>query len=65
MDQNYLGLIIAIVGTGIVFVAFTTSMFLWLRAEANSDRRSFQNNIDDQFKELRRLERNFYRMRRR
>lgn len=37
-----LGLIIAIVGTGITFVAAMVALFLWQRGEANSDRRHFQ-----------------------
>lgn len=37
-----LGLIIAISGTGASIVAVTVAMFLWLRSEANSDRRHFQ-----------------------
>lgn len=36
-----LGLIIAIVGTGIAIVGVIIALFLWNRSEANSDRRDF------------------------
>jgi hypothetical protein len=40
-----LGLIIAIVGTGIAMVGVTIALFLWNRSEANSDRRDIINLV--------------------
>lgn len=35
------GLVIAIIGTGITLVGSMLAIFLWVRSEANSDRREF------------------------
>lgn len=43
-----IGLIIAIVGTGVTFVAAMVAMFLWNRSESNADRR----NIMELLKEM-------------
>lgn len=40
--MDNLGLIIAIVGGSIGIITVMVSMFLWIRSEANSDRRHFQ-----------------------
>ena len=54
-----LGIIIAIVGTGITFIASMIAMFLWLRSEANADRRDTNNilremkaNIEKEMKDF-------------
>lgn len=47
-----LGIIIAIVGTGITFIAAMIAMFIWLRSEANADRRHFMDIQSEDRKEL-------------
>jgi hypothetical protein len=53
-----LGLIIAIVGTGFTFVAAMFGMFLWLRSEANSDRRHFTSIQAEDRKDLLQIAKN-------
>ena len=45
-----LGIIIAIVGSSIAIIGVITALFLWVRSEANTDRRHF----DLENKQLRR-----------
>ena len=40
-----LGFIIAVVGTGMAFMAAMIAMFLWNRAESRTDRLDLQNEI--------------------
>lgn len=47
-----LGLIIAIVGTGITFVGAMVAMFLWLRTEANSDRKDINGILREMKDEM-------------
>ena len=57
MDPNaYLGIIIAIVGSSLMFIAIMVSLFLWLRTEGNADRRHFQQNQDAHAREMMKLE---------
>jgi len=54
MTEN-LGLIIAIVGTGIAMVGVMLALFLWTRGEANADRRDIVNlivGIKDEYKDF-------------
>jgi hypothetical protein len=44
MMETNLGLIIAIVGSAIAIVGVIVAMFIWIRGEANADRR--ENNSD-------------------
>jgi len=53
-----LGLIIAIVGTGLTFVAAMVALFLWQRGEANSDRRYFLEVQSQDRKDLLQISRN-------
>lgn len=53
-----LGLIIAIVGTGIGIIAVTIALFLWIRSEGNADRRNFQEIQREDRKELLQVSRN-------
>lgn len=53
-----LGLIIAIVGTGIGIIAVTITLFLWIRSEGNADRRNFQEIQREDRKELLQISRN-------
>ena len=46
MEEN-LGLIIAIVGSSLSIIMVILAMFLWLRSEANSDRRAFTSESRD------------------
>ena len=41
-----IGIIIAIVGTGVTFVASMVAMFLWNRAEARSDYKHLENRTN-------------------
>ncbi len=43
--MEYLGLIIALVGSAFTIVAAMIAMMLWVRSEANSDRRDIVNLI--------------------
>lgn len=43
--MEYLGIIIAIVGTGLTWVAAMVAMFLWVRGEANADRRDLYGRL--------------------
>jgi mannose/fructose/N-acetylgalactosamine-specific phosphotransferase system component IIC len=47
-----LGIIIAIVGSAFGIIAVTISMFFWLRAEANADRRSYQDIAREDRKDM-------------
>lgn len=47
-----LGIIIAIVGSAFGIIAVTLSMFFWLRAEANDDRRLIQENAKEDRKDI-------------
>lgn len=51
-------LIIAIVGSTIAIIAAMISLFLWVRSEANSDRRNFQEIQREDRKELLQISRN-------
>jgi len=53
-----LGLIVAIVGTGITFVAAMIAMFIWIRSEANADRRHFTDVQSQDRKDLLQISRN-------
>ena len=57
MGQD-LGLIIAIVAGSVTIIAAMLAMFLWLRSEANSDRRHFQDIQRDDRKDLMQISRN-------
>ena len=56
-----LGIIIAIVGSGVGIISVTTMLMLWVRAEGNADRRDIVNlviAIKDEMKDFHgRLER--------
>jgi uncharacterized protein YlxW (UPF0749 family) len=56
--QTDLGLIIAIVGTGIGIIAVVLAMFFWVRSEANDDRRNMQDIQREDRKDLLQLTRN-------
>lgn len=56
--QTDIGLIIAIVGTGIGIIAVVLAMFFWLRSEANDDRRNMQDIQREDRKDLLQLTRN-------
>jgi hypothetical protein len=53
-----LGIIVAIVGSAIAIVGVIVAMFFWVRAEANNDRREFQNVQRDDRKDLLQISRN-------
>lgn len=42
---EFLGLIIAIVGSAVAIIAVTLMLMLWIRSEANADRRDIVNLI--------------------
>ena len=56
MNADTLGIIIAISASTIGLMTGVIALFLWIRSEANADRRSFQNNRDDDRNEIYRLE---------
>ena len=56
MNADTLGIIIAISGSTIGLMTGVIALFLWIRSEANADRRSFQNNREDDRNEIYRLE---------
>lgn len=53
-----LGIVIAITGSAVAIVGVVVGMFLWLRGEANNDRRHFQDIQRDDRKELLQITRN-------
>ena len=55
--QSDLGLIIAIVGTGLGIIVAMISLSLWVRSEANSDRRYLQDGYSSNKDEIYRIER--------
>lgn len=50
--MNLIGLIIAIVGTGIAISGVTVAMFFWVRSEANNDRRTQAQDTKELRREL-------------
>ena len=56
--QTDLGLVIAIVGSAVAIVGVIVGMFLWLRGEANNDRRSMQDIQREDRKDLLQISRN-------
>ena len=55
--ENDISTLLAVLGIGISNIAITTSLFLWLRSEANNDRRSIheaQRNDRQEFLQLNR-----------
>lgn len=50
--MNELGLIIAVVGTGVGIIAVVITLFLWIRTEGNSDRRLHDQDIKELRKDL-------------
>jgi hypothetical protein len=55
MNSN-LDIVIAIVGSSIGLMVGVIGLFLWIRSEANSDRRFFQNSQENDRREIYRLE---------
>ncbi len=55
MNQD-LGIIIAIVGSTIGLMTGVIGLFLWIRSEANSDRRYFHDSQAEDRKEIYKLE---------
>lgn len=53
-----LSLVIAIVGSAIAIVGVVVGMFLWLRGEANSDRRKFDEIQREDRKDLLQISKN-------
>lgn len=53
-----LSLVIAIVGSAVAIVGVVVGMFLWLRDEANNDRRSMQDIQREDRKDLLQISRN-------
>jgi len=51
-------ILIAIIGIGIGNIAIMVSLFLWMRSEANTDRRDIQNTQKEDRKDLLQLNRN-------
>ncbi|SRR5258706_8753449 len=47
-----LGFIIAIVGTGMALIMVITLMLVWIRSEANHDRRMLKNMIREDIKAI-------------
>lgn len=47
-----IGIILAIVGTGIAFIAAMIAMFLWLRTESNANRRDIQQLLREMKDEM-------------
>jgi hypothetical protein len=56
--QPDLSLIVAIVGSAVAIVGVVVGMFLWLRGEANSDRRKFDEIQREDRKDLLQISRN-------
>jgi hypothetical protein len=56
--QTDIGLVIAIVGSAVAIVGVVVGMFLWLRGEANNDRRSMQDIQREDRKDLLQISRN-------
>ncbi len=55
MDWNYLGIIIAVAGTGLSVVISVLGLFLWSRGESSSDRRATEailKAIHDEIKDF-------------
>lgn len=51
-------IVIAIVGSSVAIIAAMLSLFLWVRSEANSDRRSFNEIQREDRKDLLQIGRN-------
>lgn len=58
MENVELGTIIAIMGSTFTIIATTISLFLWMRSEANNDRRHIQEIQREDRKDLLQLSRN-------
>lgn len=56
--QTDVSLVIAIVGSAVAIVGVVVGMFLWLRGEANNDRRSMQDIQREDRKDLLQISRN-------
>jgi hypothetical protein len=63
--QQDLGIIIAIVGSGLSIVGVMTALFLWNRGESNSDRRHHDDSMDSLKKDLDRINKRFQYLERR
>ena len=44
--MEYLGIIIALIGSAFTIVGAMIAMMLWVRSEANTDRRGMQATVD-------------------
>ena len=55
MNSN-LDIVIAIVGSSIGLMVGVIGLFLWIRSEANSDRRFFQDSQESDRREIYKLE---------
>lgn len=60
-----IGLIVAIVGSSLGFIVVTISMFLWIRTEANADRRHFNDIQEKDRRDILRMEKHIEKMLRR